>query len=276
MKNAPRIETEVVAYHYNLDNEADCQAYGDMSHKLESEGQKLMRVYSLDNSNKKIKSGPVVLDTNFLFNNQWNTTDDSPTNPKFRIFNWYETVVPNKKIRQGHYTVVTQEMTDILNAVFQCGFCGNMEWAQEADDFCIQCLGSPYLSSNEVHLTLTVPVSKSFGADRQAMIDNDHGLQSSREEVKAKYLDAQAKLSEQKIAKERKEVAAKYESALEKITIERDGMDWLLDNGINTDNVIFYSHNKAFCFDWRNPLSHDVKERLKEALKDFPFKVEFK
>ena len=50
----------------------------------------------------------------------------------------------------------------------------------------------------------------------------------------------------------------------------------IVEAGIPLDNFIFYEHTETFCFGWRNGLSDEVKEVLKEKLKDFPYKIELK
>ena len=60
-----------------------------------------------------------------------------------------------------------------------------------------------------------------------------------------------------RIAKARADLAAKFETVTRNATIERDGFTWLMDHGIKTDNVIYYSHTGRFGFGWREPLGPD-------------------
>jgi hypothetical protein len=277
LSNAPVVKTEVIAYRYDLDDSEQRIAYSQLQEQMANKGIKLMRVYSMDNSKESVESGFVSLDTSHLFGDQWNTTDDSESNPKRRIFNWYESIVPNKVIRYGHYTMVTDEMRQLQEDVLKCGFCGNHEWASKAGHFCDQCIGSSYLSADEVDLLLMVPVSKSFGANRKELIETGQiGSTEEFEHVMAEYRAAQLRQSEIASEKARNEVEQRYQNGLAKITAERDGFLWLLDHGINVDNCIYYSHAKTFCFGWRNSLDKTARADLEQALEGFPFKFEFK
>ena len=91
-----------------------------------------------------------------------------------------------------------------------------------------------------------------------------------------RYMEAQTKLREQQAAKLRAEVEAGLSKVIELATIKRDGMIWILDAGILTENLIFYPHTRTFCFGWRNPVSKEVRDELDEKLKEFPFKYEIK
>ena len=91
-----------------------------------------------------------------------------------------------------------------------------------------------------------------------------------------RYMEAQTKLREQQEAKLRADVEAEFHKSMELATIKRDGMIWILDVGIPTENLIFYPYTKTFCFGWRNPVSKEVRDELDEKLKEFPFKYEIK
>ena len=91
-----------------------------------------------------------------------------------------------------------------------------------------------------------------------------------------RYVEAQTKLREQQEAKLRAEVEAEFNKSMELATIKRDGMLWILDAGIPTENVIFYQHSRAFTFGWRNPVSKEVRAELDEKLKQFPYDFEIK
>jgi hypothetical protein len=84
-------------------------------------------------------------------------------------------------------------------------------------------------------------------------------------------------LRQQKAAQEKRiRIQQEYEKALRKAQTEYEGFSWLLDRNIETENCIYYSHTKTFCFGWRNSLTAEVKAQLEKALVGFPFPVEFK
>jgi len=55
------------------------------------------------------------------------------------------------------------------------------------------------------------------------------------------------------------------------MTTERDGMLWIVEHDLPTDNAIFYNHTGRFCFGWRNPITGNAKTQLVEKLAGFPF-----
>lgn len=79
-----------------------------------------------------------------------------------------------------------------------------------------------------------------------------------KERIKAGYFTPsaiQARLEDKQKAereKARQEVINKYTKECEKAQAERDAMLAVLDFGINTDNVIYYSHSNKLAFNWKN------------------------
>ena len=65
------------------------------------------------------------------------------------------------------------------------------------------------------------------------------------------------------------------EKDIENSKKELSAFTWLIENGLNHDNCIYYSHTDTFCFGWRDKLSETEKIKLTEALKGFPYKWEF-
>lgn len=55
-----------------------------------------------------------------------------------------------------------------------------------------------------------------------------------------------------------------------------NGFQWLFDNGISFNNVIYYSHTDLFSFGWRSPLSEIEKTEIESKLQNFPYKYELK
>ena len=66
------------------------------------------------------------------------------------------------------------------------------------------------------------------------------------------------------------------EKDIENSKKELSAFTWLIENGLDHDNVIYYNHTDTFCFGWRDKLSETEKIKLTEALKGFPYKWEFK
>jgi hypothetical protein len=273
LENAPRIQTEIVVYQLNLDMEHEAEEYAALKQKMEEKGIRLMRVYPSGGRSRPLKSGPVTIETDFLFADQSNTTDDSETNPSCRIHDWYEEIVPNKDVRRGHYTVITEELAKLREDVVICGYCGNREWKETAGAFCTSCLGSPHLGEDHLKLTIFHPISEDRTSAKKSLDDLPP---ETRNELQSAYLSAQTQRQEADAEKEIAKVKADYEKNEKRLRTERDGFLWLLEKGIPTDNCIFYSHKETFSFGWRNGLTDTVKSALTTKLEDFPFQYEFK
>lgn len=223
-----------------------------------------------------VTAGDVWLDTAHLFSNQWNTHADSPTNPNTRVFDWHGAYDPRNgrnEYPSGHYLIVTDEMRVIRNNTYKCGYCG--KYSSRDDVFCKRCLGSEYLSEGDLDLLRLMPVS--FDGSRAPLTGEELAT------LKPLYLAAQLKAADVRTEEERHAVIKKRDAAIKKrdaaiakAQAECDGMIWLMDNGIKTDNCIYYDHTGVFCFGWRRGLCDDEKAQLTEALADFPAKYELK
>ena len=273
LTNAPVLETQLVTYRFNISNEDESRQYRDLVESLKAQGLRCFNVLAVPSETRKpCESGPVHLATNYLFENQWNTTASSPTNPDFRVFDWYEGIVPNRDIKAGHYLVVTDEMREIREKVLKCGFCGALHWEEEGKKMCDECISSPYLSEERLFLLRLVPVSR----DRQDRSDFSDDEKLDKEALEAAFEEAQVRMAEERCARERDEALKDYASKRETIDMERDGLLWLADRKISTENCIFYAHSRRFCFGWRQALDERVKKRLSQELADFPFRYELK
>lgn len=67
----------------------------------------------------------------------------------------------------------------------------------------------------------------------------------------------------------------RIEKDIENSKIELEAFTWLINNGIDHDNCIYYSHEKCFSFGWRKTLSDTEKTVLTEKLAGFPFAYKF-
>lgn len=274
LKNAPTLKTEVVSYYYNLDDKEQRENYSGLCKHLTEQGYKLtagIGTYKPDNTSPdNTSSGEVHLDCSHLFDNQWNATDDSPSNAGHRLFDWHESIAPNRKIKSGHYLIVTDEMKDIRENVHKCGYCGSHHHKDEGYIFCPDCLGSKYLTEGQLNLTRMVPVS--FNGNRPEL--------SVREKAKLlpKFVDAQihgnTERDKKRIAKTRKDLKEKRDKVIQNARTEHDGFIWLMDNGIKTDNVIYYKDQ--FCFGWRSPIGEAEYSKLVDVLCEFPYDYEVK
>lgn len=221
-----------------------------------------------------VKTVEVTLETDNLFDNQWNTVEG------FRLFNKEKYTYANPKYKCGYWLEQTPEMVAILTGTAKCGYCGHKAPVGEKD-FCDKCLGSPHLSEQDLHLLRMQPIEEpglreTVKSERQRYRKSAPLTEQERETLLPRYVEAQTNGKHELAQKALSDAYKKYARKLILANVEYDGMRCIAKADIPLDNVIFYEHTETFCFGWRNSLSDTVKEVLKEKLKDFPYKVEFK
>lgn len=195
------------------------------------------------------ESTEVVLETKHLFKNQWNTEDGR------RVFDWFEEYQPHApNLRIGHYLVVTEEMKQVRHNRWECGYCGH-QTDDPQNDYHLGCLGSKYLE--EKHLSLTKYRRVDDAVDRPEEVP---------QELKDLFSAEQQKRRAKEAVELRQRIVAEAEKAAKEANLKADVFCFLLDNGIDIDNVIFYSHKNEFHFGWRNPIPADELAILKRKL----------
>ena len=226
----------------------------------------------LSRENSQVFSREIHLETKHLFEDQWNTVEG------FRLHNKTEFEWPALHIKEGYYIRQNPEMIAVLQGTAKCGYCDHQAPVGEKD-FCDKCISSPYLEVSNLRLLRMEPIEAPERRTGEILKIPRGARPLSEEElaiVMPRYVEAQTKLREQQAAKLRAEVEAGLSKVIELATIKRDGMIWILDAGIPTENLIFYPHTRTFCFGWRNPVSKEVRAELVEKLKQFPFNFEIK
>lgn len=220
----------------------------------------------------------VWLDDKQFWSNQWNTTEDSPNYPNRRVFDWAQDAdkVQNGTYR-GHFLEITDEMRRIRDETLACGFCGHRVHVAESDSFfCHKCLGSRYLSENQLELLKLLPVS----SDREMRKVSELELI----EIQDAYIDAQlASLfhdGTEKAVQKRDKVLAKVAQDVDRkvatALAEKAGFGWLAERKIDLGQVIFFDHSNEFCFGWDVPYPKFVADRIRSILADFPFSYRIK
>lgn len=270
------IETQVKYYRYDISDSDEWNAYKTLTSELKNNGLVLSDSISgdyqliksfLDKIQVLEKRGKVELDTKFLFNNQWNTTEASLN---LRVFDWSEEIYPNKDIKEGYYLTPTDEMKEIRENTFQCGYCGKQYYPKPMKEFCLACLEGEHLEKRDLHLLRI----KNLGVrDRDKLTDKE------RDHLIPLYTEAQIKGTSERgierIKKQRVELLDTRDETIKTANTEYEGYIWLLDRGIKTGNVIYYNHTDMFCFGWKTNLSSEIKEELAKELRGFPFNYEF-
>lgn len=229
--------------------------------------------------NRTVGTREVELETSHLFDNQWNTAPILGVAEKgLRVFDWaldYQSHIgAPKHVKRGHWLEQTAEMREIRRNTCACGYCGKQRPAAAGDVFCMQCIDSEYLKETDLHLTRMLPVENSFSAKRAAL------SAAERDYLLPLYRDAQMHGSTERgkarKAKQRLDIAETYARSTKVAKTKHDGLLWLLDNGFNIDNVIYYDHTDKFSFGWRKPLGEFEVKSILERISEFPFNYEIK
>ena len=216
----------------------------------------------------KANAGACELETDHLFDNQWNGAE-------LRLFNWAECVYPNESIREGYWLEQTDAMRAVLRETLKCGYCGAQEpRTASAPAFCPRCLDSEYLKASDLRLTRLVPVcdtnkprAELTDAERAERLPVFHAAQvhGATERGKAH------------IEKARRDVYTKYADAVRNAAEERDAALWAMDNAPGMlGNWIFYSHTRTHSFGWRKALDAGSLSELLDVISEFPFAYEIK
>ena len=214
--------------------------------------------------------GEITLETGHLFSNQWNTEGEGDHNG-FRVFDWYQGIVPNTNIKTGHYLKITAEMISARQSRYGCGYCGHQIDKPDIE-FCDQCRGSQYLKESELKLLRLRPVCDEAPRNSRPPLTPEEEaalLPSFKIAKKAQRLAA----FEERKKTARKQAAKKVEDA----KVEEAVTLWCIDHDIEPDLFIYYSHTKRVCFGWRDRLSSEAKIDLLTKLgSEFPFDYDIK
>lgn len=269
------MKTTLHVYRFDTRKPDESTAWAELRAQLKATHPHCMESHGGALHYQPAHAGAVTLETAPLFENQWNAI--LPDGKGYRVFDWALDYNPHgdPKIKQGHYLVQTEEMREIRRNTAACGYCGAQEPAQKGYVFCPHCIGSEYLKASELHLTRMRPVDTPFSENRAPLSD------AERAHLLPLYRDAQLQgntaRDRARVAKARAGIVSKRDNAIRNATMEHDGFAWLMDHGIKTDNVIFYSHAGRFCFGWRaNGCDAELVSAILDCISEFPFPYEVK
>ena len=267
------MKTVLTSYYFDIRKPEARAQYETLAAALKAEGLECFETHGGGSHfNEAWENGvEVELETNYLFQNQWNTAGERG----MRIFDWAQDynshIGAPQGIKRGHYLKQTEEMREIRRNTMKCGYCEKMEPAAKGYIFCPHCLDSDYLKSTELHLLRMQPVC------------NENNRRAPLTEAEAAHLlplykEAQLHRSTERgkarIAEKRASIVREFERVTKNAATEKDGFLWLMDRGVNTENCIFYDFRSMFSFGWRRPIENVISAELAEMLKDFPFPFE--
>lgn len=272
LENSPVITTLLTSYCYNTNNETEKKAYDELRAEL-SETRQCINAISTNSSRKKIVCGVIQLETRHVFNDQWNTTVESETNPAIRVYDWYENIEHNANIKQGHYLTINSEMNILRNSVAKCDNCGAMHWLNDTLLFCDQCLDSEYLEESQLHRLRLRPISDSD--DEMPPLTHVERGTLIHAYVVAQTVGINSRAVAAKEA-QRESLEKEYKKAMIETETKYNGFIWLMDKHINIQNCIYYSHLNVFCFGFKQAVSPSVRDAILEVINDFPFPYQIK
>ena len=265
------MKTTLHTYSFDTDRPGDREPYYQLKTRLEKTPGRGHRMHAIKPPGaSEPKEGEIILEAEFLFENQWNSNVG-------RVFDWYEEAVfsygkERKNIKRGHYLEITAEMADIRRRTLKCGYTGAQfpETTTPRFNLTEQALSNAYLKETELHLLRLIPVCDEFRTRREPLTEAELAI------VFPKYLEARTKASAEVRAKQKDEVLTEFARDQRRATMERDGKLWLLEHGMQLENVIFYNHTESFSFGWRSAYTGKVREKVLELLKTFPFPYDVK
>lgn len=276
------IKTKLNRYSFDVSTVEGKAAYEKLCTKLTAQGLTCFKSHGggshfirfPDNSMSKT----VQLETAHLFINQWNTAPiKGMTDKGLRVFDWAQDYPSNlsgcaKNIKRGHYLQQTEEMREIRRNTCACGYCGKQEPAQKGYIFCPHCIDSEYLERKQLHLLRMLPVESK--ADRAELTKAEEAhLFPLYTAAQSGATSARAKARHDK---KRSDLEKEYKKAIKTAETEYKGFNWLMDNGLNIDNCIYYSHTDRFSFGWLQTVDAEVVNAILEVIREFPFDYEIK
>lgn len=260
------IKTVVHTYMFDTTRPKDKDAYETLKQKLKADGLKCFETWGGSKHYKPELDGvEVTLETKHLFNNQWNTD-------KGRLMDWaqdYPIDFP-KSIKKGYWLEQVPEMAEVRRNRMACGYCGKQEPAQKGYVFCPHCIDSEYLKPSDLNLTRMQSVADTKDRAPLTEAERDHLLPLYRDA----QLHGNTARGKVRVANKRASIEEEYRKAVHAATTERDGFVWLMDHGVNTENVIYYKHTDTFSFGWRKPLDDALLSDLLDMISEFSWRYE--
>lgn len=281
------IKTIYHAYHFDVSQPSQAAEWEALKARLKGQGVRVFKAIG-DYCNRSIDGAELELETAHLFENQWNTAPVKSANSKdaaekgMRVFDWAQDSIwnnghENTRIKRGHYLDQTPEMIEIRRTWKKCGYCGKQEPAAKGYVFCPHCLDSEYLTEKDLRLTRMVYI-----CDLAKKTDKIYPVLTEAERAHLVPLFTQAQIhgnserGKKRIAQRRAEIVKERDRAIQNANTESDGLLWLMDHGVNTDNVIYYKHTGLFSFGWRKPLDAGLLSALLDVITEFRWPYEIK
>lgn len=272
---------KTILHYYYLDTSkpAEREQYRAMVKQLQAIGLVLFD-YSAplekwdwwDKTIRPLDGQPVELETEYLFDNQWNSAPLATSEQGLRLMDWTEPIYPNRHIHRGYWLEQTEEMKQARANRLKCGYCGKQyDRGTEPGEFCTACQDSPYLKESELHLLRL----QSILEDNRPPLTEKESAALLKSYTRAQTIGKKSR-AVQAYEKEGEEIEKEYRETIAKAKAEYLGKKWLHSRRVPLDNCIYYSHTGRFCFGWRSPLAPSVAAALGKRLLHFPYPFDLK
>ncbi len=190
--NIPRtVKTVLHFYEFNTRSAEELKEYARLRERLKKMGYREFDVLETDNGSYMHKMAlldgkEIELETKYLFSNQWNTVPIQGVSDKgLRVMDWKEILHDNRQLKRGYWLEQTDEMRRVREAVSKCGYCG-AAYPTGQQEFCSECLGSPFLEEEDLPLLRLLPVARELD-QRNELTDDE------KAELMPKYIEAHTK-----------------------------------------------------------------------------------
>lgn len=255
------IPVKFETYSIYINDDKGKKEYADLVKRIESLGHVKSRCFaaigSVTDSDFDMNQN---IETDFLFENQFNSESGK------RLFDWREYYLPQRTRQDLKCGYFITEGLEQLNAArmtqFCCGYCGK-RYEKPSQVFCDACLSSEYLTKDTLYMLALVPVA--YDHDKA----NKMRKTLASDNPSIDWADIQKRQEVARVERLKRKAAKK----LEDLKAERKVKDYeisvqiaLLENGIDTENLIFYSHTSEWCLGWRDPISDAQKREFQNAV----------
>lgn len=272
------IHTKIHYYDFDIKEHEDRVKWGELFNMLRHDLGLKPHVFNTEVNRvdwKKIvhdnRTEDLYLETDYIFDNQWNGNSD--TNKNYRFFDWKLYEFPNKDFKTGYWIEPTYETMDIRGQ-FQCRYCGKLMGYGFGDGFHHECLGSRYLKANEIEITSLCRVYEKWAKNRKPVKIPGH--------IWKEYTKRQAQtwsnIASKKHITSIENAKEKAEKAIISANIGLEVSNFLIDHDLfdHVDNFIYYNHSNTVTFGWMSSAKYpkEKAEELRNSLEKnkFPFK----
>ena len=203
----------------------------------------------------------VVVDTDFLFNNQFNTVAENGVSSGYRLHFWYEAMYPNKDIKEGYFvTGDIDEMYDLLSRTYVNGYTGETVTIEGNDtppycDDSEKTLSSEHLEKSQLRQLMYSPLrgeKEIMGQQVLAKLEEQYKFYQTKANRLREQQRHKAAMDEHN--KKQRQMVKEHEIRLE--VVKARG---------NCKNLIYYSHTDTFCYGWNQ---HVTENQGEQFLKD--------